>query len=160
MSEIDRRARMVEERVRETGIDQAMIDTLVKTFYGHIRSHSVLGPIFDARIHDWDHHIERLCAFWSSVALATGAYSGSPMQKHLDLPIDGRHFDQWLTLFSQTAHDVCPPAAAEFLIERAGRIAESLETAIASRQGVLLFKDDRLRRPDTEVFLPGVQPEG
>ena len=98
--------------------------------------------------------MQRLTAFWSSVALASGAYSGSPMQKHLDLPIDGRHFDLWLDLFQKTAEEICPTEAAEFLIGRARRIAESLELAIAVQNKVMLGKDERLRRPDADVFLP------
>jgi len=158
MSEIDRRALIVAERIRQTGIDQPLIDLLVGTFYGRIRTHAVLGPIFNDRIDDWDLHIARLCAFWSSVILGTGAYSGSPMQKHLPLPIDGRHFDLWLTLFATTARETCPPAAADLFIERACRIAESLETAIAGGQGTILFKGERLQRAELDASLAAAAP--
>jgi hemoglobin len=154
MDENDRRARIMAERIAETGIDEAMLERLVRTFYARIRQHAVLGPIFNQRIPDWEHHMQRLIAFWSSVALASGAYSGSPMQKHLELPVDGRHFDLWLDLFVKTAGETCPPAAAKFLIARARRIAESLELAIAVQNKVMLNKDERLRRPDADVFLP------
>jgi hemoglobin len=153
MTETDRRAMIVAERIRQTGIDQAMIDRLVATFYGRIRSHAVLGPIFNARIDDWDEHMSRLCAFWSSVVHGSGAYSGSPMQKHLPLPIDGRHFDLWLALFAQTARETCPATAADLFIDRAHRIAESLETAIAGGQGTILFKGERLQRAELDASL-------
>jgi hemoglobin len=87
-----------------------------------------------------------MCAFWSSVALMSGRYSGQPMRVHLPLPVDAEHFDRWLMLFEQTAHEVCPPAAAAHFIERAHRIAESLELGIAGRHGVLLGKNQRFRR--------------
>jgi hemoglobin len=160
MSDMDRRAAIVADRIEETGIDEAMIERLVRAFYARIRSHPVLGPVFNARIDDWEFHMQRLCAFWSSVTLMSGRYSGSPMQKHLDLPIDGRHFDQWVALFVQTAHDVCPPAAADFFIERARRIAQSLEMGIAAGQGIILFKGDRLTRPDVDILLPDTCPQG
>ncbi|HEU5442510.1 MAG TPA: group III truncated hemoglobin [Steroidobacteraceae bacterium] len=92
--------------------------------------------------------------FWSSVALMTGIYHGRPMDKHLPLPVDARHFDRWLQLFREAAQEVCPPAAAFHFIERAERIAQSLEMGIAVRQGVLLTKGARFRRPDAEVVLP------
>ena len=96
-----------------------------------------------------------MCAFWSSVALTSGVYSGRPMEKHLPLPVDAR---RWLALFNDTAHEVCPPAAAEHFIERAHRVAESLELGIAGQHRVLLMKGERLRRPDADVFLPRVTP--
>jgi hemoglobin len=69
------------------------------------------------------------------VALMSGRYHGQPMQKHLPLPIDGAHFDRWLELFEATATELCPPPAASHFIERARRIADSLEMGIATRQG-------------------------
>lgn len=137
-----------------TGIDAPMIDRLVRAFYGKVQRDEVLAPVFAARISDWEPHLLRMCEFWSSVALMSGAYHGRPMEKHLPLPVDGRHFDRWLALFREAAHEVCPPVAAAHFIERAERIAQSLEMGIAVSQGVLLMKGERLRRPDTEVSLP------
>jgi hemoglobin len=76
------------------------------------------------------------------------------MEKHLPLPVDSRHFDRWLGLFRETAREICPATAAEHFIERAERIAQSLEIGIAVRHGVLLMQGDRLRRPDSDVYLP------
>jgi hemoglobin len=90
-------------------------------------------------------------SFWGSVALMTGTYHGQPMQKHLPLPVDGRHFDRWLELFAATARELCPPKAAEHFVERAYRIAESLELGIATAQGVMLKKGERLRRKDSDA---------
>lgn len=137
-----------------TGIDEAMIDRLVRTFYGKVREDEILAPVFNARITDWEPHLVRMGDFWSSVALMTGIYHGRPMEKHLPLPVDARHFDRWLRLFRQAAHEVCPPAAAAHFIERAERIAQSLEMGIAVTQGVLLTRGERFRRPDAEVSLP------
>ena len=130
-------------RVR-TGIDEDMIRYLVHGFYDKVRADTVLGPIFVARIEDWGPHLERMCAFWSSVALMTGRYHGRPMQKHAPLPVDAAHFDRWLALFVETAQEVCPPAAADLFIERAHMIAESLELGIATHRGLCLSKGERL----------------
>jgi hemoglobin len=154
MTTSEQRAEAVARRMAETGIDDAMIERLVRAFYGKVRAHPVLGPIFNEKVTDWEEHMKRLCAFWSSVILASGAYGGSPMQKHLGLPIDSRHFDLWLRLFAETAIEVCPPEQAKLFFERALRIAESLELAIAGEHGVILAKDERLLRPDADVFLP------
>jgi hemoglobin len=153
------RSAIIADIVARTGIDDAMIDRLVRTFYGKIRKDPLLGPVFEGRIFDWEPHLQRMCAFWSSVALLSGVYSGRPMEKHLPLPVDARHFDRWLALFEQTAREVCPPAAAEHFIERAHNVAQSLELGIAGKHRVLLMKGERLRRQDADVFLPSEQPQ-
>lgn len=131
-----------------TGIDEAMIERLVRSFYARIRQDDLVGPVFEARISDWKPHLQRMCAFWSSVVLMTGRYHGQPMRVHLPLPVDARHFDRWLALFEETAREVCPPAAAEHFIVRARRIAGSFELGIAGRHGVLLRKGQRFHLPD------------
>ena len=116
---MDLREQMIADIAARTGIDEPMIDRLVRRFYAKIRTDALLGPVFDARIRDWEPHLQRMCAFWSSVALMSGRYHGSPMTKHLPLPVDAAHFDRWLELFEETAREVCPPVAAEHFIERA-----------------------------------------
>jgi hemoglobin len=148
-----RRAAIVEQIRTETGIDEAMIARLVDGFYDRVRADPLIGPVFDARISDWAPHLEQMRLFWSSVALMSGVYHGRPMPKHLPLPVDARHFDRWLELFEATARDLCPAAAADHFIERARRIAESLELGIAGANGVLLGKGERYLR-QTEAWTP------
>ena len=144
---MDRRERIATEIAARTGIDEPMIERLVRSFYAKIREDALLGPIFEARIHDWEPHLQRMCAFWSSVALMSGRYHGSPMTKHLPLPVDAAHFDRWLALFEDTARKICPPNAEAHFVERARRIAESLELGIAGRHGVLLRTGERFHKP-------------
>ena len=139
-----RRAAFAAEVEARTGIDEAMIQLMVHSFYDRVRGDHVLGPVFDARITDWTPHLARMCAFWSSVALMTGRYHGRPMQAHAQLPVDAHHFDRWLALFEATAQDVCPPAAAAHFIEKARMIAQSLELGIATHRGLLLAPEARL----------------
>jgi len=148
-----RREAIVQQIRAETGIDEPMIARLVDAFYDRVRADPLIGPVFAERISDWGPHLEQMRLFWSSVALMSGVYHGRPMPKHLPLPVDARHFDRWLELFEATAEDVCPPAAAAHFIERARRIAESLELGIAGAQGVLLRKGERYLRA-TEGWTP------
>jgi hemoglobin len=149
-----RRAQATAEIVQRTGIDEAMIHRLVHAFYDRVRADAFLGPVFEERVADWDAHLARMCLFWSSVALMSGRYHGQPMDKHLPLPVDARHFDRWLELFVETAREICPGNASEHFIERARRIAESLELGIAWRHGVMLAKGARFRLP-----APAIQDE-
>ena len=144
------RAELTAEIAQRTGVDDTMIDRLVRVFYERARDDALLGPVFSSRIADdeWEPHIERIRAFWSSVALMTGVYHGQPMELHVGLAVDAKHFDRWLELWAETARHLCPPAAAEHFIERAGRIAQSLELGIAARRGIHLAPRERLPSSD------------
>jgi hemoglobin len=144
------RARRAEitDRIRQTtGIDEAMIERLVRAFYLKVQADPLLGPIFAAHIADWEPHLKKMFAFWSSVALHSGAYQGRPMPAHVFLPIDARHFDRWLALFAETADEICPPPAARHFVERAANIAQSLELGTASVAGVRVPPGERYRNP-------------
>jgi hemoglobin len=154
-SPAERRARITAAIRAETGIDEAMIERLVRGFYDRVRADPLLGPVFAARIADWEPHLRQMFAFWGSVALMTGEYHGQPMRKHLPLPVDLRHFDRWLALFEATARELCPPKAADHFIERARRIAESIELGVASVNGVMLGKGERLHRPELDGAAAG-----
>jgi hemoglobin len=149
MSDAERREKITTELMARTGITEAMIERLVRGFYAKVRADAVLAPVFEPRIHDWEPHLQRMCAFWSSVALMSGRYHGTPMAKHAPLPVDAAHFDRWLSLFGTTARELCPPKAATHFIELARRIAASLELGIAGAHGVMLGKDERFRRHPT-----------
>jgi len=115
------------------GVTEALIQDQVHTFYGRVRKDPALGPIFDRTITDWDHHLAKMCDFWSSVLLLTGRFKGAPMAAHAALPtIRPTHFARWLHLFAQTAHEVCPPKAAELFIARSQIIGEALQLHLAS----------------------------
>lgn len=143
----ERRAAAVQLNRDQTGVDEALIDRVVDAFYARVRDDALIGPIFADRIEDWGPHLAQMKRFWSSVVLSSGVYQGRPMPKHLPLPIDARHFDRWLALFQDTVRDLCPPAAADSFMERARRIADSLELGVANANGVLLAPGERYRAP-------------
>lgn len=124
------RPELTQSLMARTGLDDRLLTALVHTFYAKVRDDALLGPIFEARIKDWEPHLQRMVAFWSSVALMTGRYHGSPVPMHQHLPIASEHFERWLALFRQTAWEVCPPEGAAHVIERAERIARSLHMAV------------------------------
>ncbi len=146
-----RRAAITSQIQVETGIDEAMIERLIRSFYARGRDDAILGPIFAAKIKAREPHLQKMFAFWSSVALMSRWRRGEPMARHLPLPIDAQHFDRWLALFAETAHEVCPRAAAERFILLSRRIAESLELGIANSQGVILRKGERYSAESTRA---------
>ena len=103
------------------------IARLVHAFYARVRQDELLGPVFDAHVSDWDHHLAKLVDFWSSILLRTGRYSGTPMQKHASLAgLNPELFERWLALFRQTAAEQPNGAMAARACEMAQRIAQSL----------------------------------
>lgn len=121
--------------VSPLGITEDMIHQLVHGFYGKVREDMGLGPIFNRVIGDnWDAHLEKMCAFWSSVMLTSGRYKGNPMIAHMRLKmIQPAHFERWLTLFRITAQELFAPEIAQAFISRAEMIAKSLQLGMFFR---------------------------
>lgn len=135
----------------DDSITPALIETLVHRFYDRIRDEPELGPIFNSVIKDnWPTHLARMCAFWSSIALKTGEYKGRPVPKHVAIPgLTPAHFSIWLSLFRQTAIEVCGQDIGLLFIDRAERIAESLQLAIFFNGQIVpsgAFKNGELTR--------------
>lgn len=119
-------------------LDETMIHRVVHGFYGEIRRDDLLGPIFNGAIqpHEWPHHLEKMCDFWSATLLRTSRYSGRPLPPHLALPgLRELHFRRWLMLFRATVRRICQPEIAALFMDRALRIAHSFRLAIAFSRG-------------------------
>lgn len=116
-------------------VTEAQLKGLVPQFYERVRDDALIGPVFDAAITDWDIHLEKLTAFWSSVMLTSGRYKGNPVAAHLQHSemITPPMFDRWLHLWAEVTDELLPPASAVILQGKAARIAESLKLALFFR---------------------------
>ena len=116
-------------------IDEAMLERLIPRFYERVRADAEIGPLFDAAVHDWPGHLDKLVAFWSSVMLTTGRYKGRQVAEHLKhkAHITPAMFDRWLAIWTATTDELTPPAIAAALQAKAARIAESLQLALFFR---------------------------
>jgi hemoglobin len=132
----ERRAEITRQIQAATGLDEKLLERVVRAFYNTARQDPVIGHLFDD-VQDWEAHIARITAFWSSVALMSGRYHGNPMAPHLKLPLEPPHFVRWLSLFEQTVRDLCAEAGADLLLEKARRIAQSLQLGIEAKRGLL-----------------------
>lgn len=117
-----------------TEITEAEIGNLVDIFYAKVRRDPDIGPIFNAIVGDWPHHLATLKDFWSTVLLTTGRYKGDPMMTHLQLPLDPDHFTRWLALFAATANEVLSPDHAALVIAKSQHIAKNFQDGIAHQQ--------------------------
>ena len=118
------------DHVSEDGIRQ-----LVDAFYVKVRADPELAPIFARAIPgDWQPHLSKMYAFWSSVMLTTGRYKGNPVAKHLIIPdMKPALFERWLALFEATCREQFDNATSEAFRIKAERIAESLKLALFYR---------------------------
>ncbi len=129
--------RVKSEKAKAMGVDDSLISELVETFYGHIRTHDVLGPIFASKIENWEPHLAIMKNFWASIILESGRYHGNPMGKHLAIDgLNADHFMIWLSLWDATIEEVGVSKEAAFLFrDRAARIAKSLKIGTGIEEG-------------------------
>ncbi len=106
---------------------EAEIRHMVHSFYDVVRHDPHLAPIFNAHVHDWTPHLERMVQFWSNLLRGTGRYRGTPMPMHMKLPdLSESLFQRWLALFKETSVKSCTPEMAQRANFLAARIAQSL----------------------------------
>lgn len=118
-----------ERKERTVRVPNPKIVEMVDTFYGKVRQHPNLGPIFSNSIGDnWEPHLQKMYRFWSSVLNTSGVYSGNPMAAHMNLTakVEPRNFGQWLTLFQETLQELFDEDDAAFIYQKAENIAQSL----------------------------------
>ena len=108
------------------------IKLMVDTFYDKVNRDESLSYVFNdfAKV-DWESHLPRMYAFWSNVLFATGTYRGNPFQKHIPLPVDKTHFDQWIKLFIENMDEHFEGEIAERAKLRAESIAHIFQTKLS-----------------------------
>ena len=119
-------------------ITEAALGEMIDRFYRSVREDPVLGPVFEAAIaaDDWPAHLVTMRRFWSSVMLASGAYSGNPVEVHRSVAgLERPMFARWLALFEANAAALFTPGAAARVMNKAQRIAGSLQIAVFHRLG-------------------------
>jgi hemoglobin len=113
------------------------IETFVNAFYDKVRGDEILAPVFSSRIADeaWPDHLQRMYAFWNAILFAETGFQGNPMQKHMTLPVDEKHFGRWLSLFRSTVDE-----------NFSGSKADEAKSRAASIAGIMNFKIESLRK--------------
>lgn len=130
----------------EEAITEQDLRRVVDHFYMRVRADPQLGPIFNGAIGDWDRHLNKLWAFWSSVMLTSGRYKGQPMAAHFAHAdaMTPEAFAHWLILWRETTNELLAPEQAAAMQEKAERIAQSLTMGIAFQRHSGLSPSDRL----------------
>ncbi len=104
----------------------------VSAFYGEVRKDDMLGPVFAARVHDWDSHIEKITNFWLSVLLASGEYKGSPVATHYAFRdhLSPQMFGRWEALWRESLVQFFDPDEVRHILYKTTRISGSLQTVL------------------------------
>lgn len=126
------------DRARLFSVNEDTIRALVHGFYDAVLKDEVIGPIFAREIvpERWPQHLDKMCAFWSSLLLKTRRYEGRPLSPHLRISeLSDEHFGRWLSLFRATAAKVFNREDAAAVIGFAERIAHSFRLSIAFHRG-------------------------
>lgn len=114
------------------------LSRLLHAFYADIRQHSVLGPIFNARITHWPEHLVKIGTFWARQTGGPSDYGGGFARAHLPLGIGPEHLADWLELWEFNCRRHLSESEANEMIEIAHRIGHQLTRIITSRPGISL----------------------
>ena len=109
---------------------------LLQHFYADVRQDQVLGPIFNARIHDWPAHLEKIGSFWARQTGAASNYAGGFAAAHLPLGLQEEHFVRWLGLWERNCRQQLDPAPAAWMIARAHEIGTHLRRITGGAAGL------------------------
>jgi len=112
--------------------ERADVRLLVGTFYGKIRKHDILGPIFNNIISDWDGHFELLTDFWETQLFLKRKYFGNPVTAHQEVDekmnhtITSQHFGLWLNEWFATIDELFEGETAWIAKNRAQKMSTML----------------------------------
>ena len=107
------------------------IKTMVNSFYSQVRENELIGPIFDEVIQDrWGVHLEKMYTFWQTILFEEHTYFGSPFPPHAKLPVEAKHFEQWVSIFNQNMDNLFEGPKAEEAKWRAAKMAQMFQIKI------------------------------
>lgn len=103
--------------------------TCARKVYAQAQKDPILGPIFAAKVHDWEVHYQVASNFWSHFLL-TARHGGHPYPVHARLPIESEHFDRGLALFKVATKDHLRADLASGALAKAQQLAQSFMAGI------------------------------
>jgi len=104
------------------------VTLLVETFYAKVLKDKVLAPFFKQL--DFEVHLPKMIHFWNFVLLDQPGYTTNVVKKHLKMPLEHAHFQQWLFLFNETIDELFEGEKVSLAKQRASIIAWTIESKI------------------------------
>ena len=116
-------------------ISEDQIAAVVADFYGAVRQHPGLGPIFAAHVTDWTAHEAKIVRFWKNAILMERGYDGNPLAVHRAAGnVRPGMFIPWLGLFDSVLRRNLPPETAGAWSALAHRIGDSLAIGLMAQR--------------------------
>ena len=106
------------------------LSRLLRHFYADVRQDPLIGPIFNAQIKDWKHHLEVIASFWETIIGGPSTYAGPMPMKHLTLRLREKDFERWLFLWQANCRTQLSSDVAKEMIDLANHIAHRLRTIL------------------------------
>lgn len=114
---------------------------LLLAFYKKALADETIGHFFTKVVPlDLQVHIPVIADFWETILLNGRSYTGNAILPHLHvnklLPMEDKHFNRWLQLFSQTIDTMYEGQTAETAKQRALSIATIMRIKIKNSSGI------------------------
>ena len=114
------------------------IEAVLKAFYEKVFCDDVIGHFFTQVVPlNLEEHLPLIADFWESVLFHAQAYRKNVMTIHQEIhqlsPIQKKHLDRWVYLFSQTIDDLFDGDKAELAKQRALSIATLMDIKMNRR---------------------------
>lgn len=104
------------------------IHQFVDAFYGKVLKDESLSHFFKTL--NFEKHLPKMVDFWSFVLLNETGYTTNVTEKHLNMPLEKRHFDRWISLFNETIDELFSGEKAELAKQRANMIGWTILSKI------------------------------
>jgi hemoglobin len=115
---------------------EADVKMLVDQFCEKVTQDELLSPVFSAvtRVY-WPQHLFTMYNFWSAALFGPQTGRGQSSPDDLGLPLEGPHFQRWISLFDAAVQENFAGPKAEEAKHKALHIATLLEpqTTLAVR---------------------------
>jgi hemoglobin len=114
---------------------RADCERLVRAFYEKALVDPIIGWLFtDIAKMDLEEHVPRITAFWETILLGAGTYSGGAFAPHVALHMKARlqrgHFERWLGLWRATVDELFAGERAELAKAHALRVASAFHNRL------------------------------
>ena len=97
------------------------IEVLMRHFYQKLLQIEGMATVFES-IH-FEEHLPKIIHFWAFVLLDEPGYKTNVFDKHLNLPIRSKQFDEWLQTFTSSVDELFHGEKADLAKQRATVLA-------------------------------------